>query len=501
VVEGVKQFAVVWVPFFAAAAEERCDPQLRDCPLGVVTGAPPAARITDANAAAREQGVAPDMTETEARARCPSLVTRPLSQERLDSARRALLDAAHAVSPRVEDGAPGLVDVDVAGLERLVGDARQVGEELVRRARVVGFTATVGVADRRAVARVAARLGRRVSVVAPGSEAGLLAGVRLAMLDLPDDLRVTLAEWGVRTLGELAVLPRDALAARLGAPGLHAHDMALGIDRAPFRPWSPPRFYQEAQGLEWEVDSLDALVLVLRDVLGRLCARLEGGDVHADALTVQLGLAGRRVDERQIVLASPIREAGLMLTLAKLDLEAHPPGAPVTGIAVSAHVVRARVADGRLWDPPAPASRDLASVLARVAALVGPDSVGAAEPMDTHRPDAFVLVPFAPPGGRREHDGDERALALRRLRPPRGVVVETTGDGRPARIGWDGSLAPGVRISRVVRCAGPWRRSGAWWDAQAWARDEWDASLPDGIACRLVHDRVTDQWSIEGIYD
>lgn len=497
----MKQFAVVWVPFFAAAVEERCEPRLRDSPLAVVTGAPPAARVADANAAAREHGVAPGMTETEARARCASLVTRPVSAERVRSARCTLLEAAHAVSPRVEDVAPGLVDVDASGLDRLVGDARQVGEELARRARLVGFTATVGVARTRAVARVAARLGHRVSVVAPGEEASFLAGVRLAVLDFPEDLRATLAEWGVRTAGELAALPRDALAARLGAPGLDAHDVVLGIDGAPFRPWSPPPFYQEAQGLDWEVDRLDALVPVLRDLLGRLCARLEGGDVHADALTVQLALTGRRVDDRQIVLAAPIRDAALMLALAKLDLEARPPGAAVTGIAVSVHVVHARVVTGGLWDAPAPASRDLASVLARVAALVGPDAVGAAAPIDTHRPDAFVLVPFAPPDGGADDHGGEPTLALRRLRPPRGIAVETTPDGRPARIGWDASAAPGARSSRVVRCAGPWRHSGEWWDVGAWAHDEWDAALPDGIVCRLVHDRVTDRWVVEGIYD
>src|SRR5205809_435211 len=53
----------------------------------------------EANTAAREQGVRPGMTETEARARCPMLLTRPWVEEYVASARHALLEAALAVSP------------------------------------------------------------------------------------------------------------------------------------------------------------------------------------------------------------------------------------------------------------------------------------------------------------------------------------------------------------------------------------------------------------------
>ena len=42
--------------------------------------------------------------------------------------------------------------------------------------------------------------------------------------------------------------------------------------------------------------------------------------------------------------------------------------------------------------------------------------------------------------------------------------------------------------ARVVGCAGPWRVSGEWWDAGAWARDEWDVALSDGAVCRLARD-------------
>jgi protein ImuB len=53
----------------------------------------------------------------------------------------------------------------------------------------------------------------------------------------------------------------------------------------------------------------------------------------------------------------------------------------------------------------------------------------------------------------------------------------------------------------VVKAAGPWRRSGEWWDANGWGRDEWDVALADGLLCRLARDHVTGAWTLDGVYD
>jgi protein ImuB len=53
----------------------------------------------------------------------------------------------------------------------------------------------------------------------------------------------------------------------------------------------------------------------------------------------------------------------------------------------------------------------------------------------------------------------------------------------------------------VETCAGPWRRSGHWWDTNAWARDEWDVELSDTTVWRLTHDRLSGHWFLEALYD
>lgn len=505
----VSRFACVLVEHFDAAAIERCEPALRERPLAVLNprvdrphdGASTARIMTtvEANAAAREHGVRPGMTETEARARCPMLLTRPWVEEYVASAHHALLEAALAVSPRVEDGGAGTAYIDTAGLERLIGDAAAIGRRLVHQVRAIGLIPRIGLAASRAAARMTAVNGPgAVTIIPPGRERATLAKVAITTLDLAPDVAVTLGRWGVRTLGELAALPREGLAARLGPAGLRAHDLALGLDRDPFRPWTPPPFWEEAQGLEWEIDSLGVLAGVLETVLERLCRRLTAVSLVADSLEVRLGLASGGHHARDVALAYPMSEVKPMLTLAVLDLEAHPPPAAVTRVTISAHPIRTLAGQGGLWQPPAPAPRDLVTVLARLAALVGAGKLGSPVLVDSHRSDAFTMFAFSPPSDSaasiepRNGAGASAGLrlALRRIRPARRVEVETIGE-RPVR----------VEARLVVASAGPWRASGEWWDVQAWARDEWDVVLGDGALCRIARDRLAGHWYLDGFYD
>src|SRR5207245_7638559 len=121
-----------------------------------------------------------------------------------------------AVSPRVEESAPGLVYLDVSGLESLIGDDRAVARELVAAAERVGVRGAVGVAASKSVARLAARAvsaaltleatrwgggGGAFRVVLPQAAGELLAGLPLDALELPDELRASLRRFGMRSRG------------------------------------------------------------------------------------------------------------------------------------------------------------------------------------------------------------------------------------------------------------------------------------------------------------
>jgi protein ImuB len=126
--------------------------------------------------------------------------------------------------------------------------------------------------------------------------------------------------------------------------------------------------------------------------------------------------------------------------------------------------------------------------------------LGALGPPAAAPPGAGISAPpgagiSAPPGA-----GISASLAFRRVRPPRRVDVEVA-DGRLVSVRFHDALGGVSAPLRVVASAGPWRTSGGWWTSEGWARDEWDLALADGMLCRVLRDRVTGDWSLDGAYD
>ena len=244
------QIACLWVPELSLVAALRAEPQLCAEPMAVVQAGreEPALPATGRSGTRRHpidlggrahvlgatpaaQGVGRGQTLAEARAICTGLLTRETSPERERAAAQAAREAACAVSPRVEEAAPGLVYLDASGLESLIGDARAVGRALVAAAERVGVRAAVGVASSKSVARLAAQAastdltleatrwgagGGAFRVVPPGEQREFLAQLPLHALDLPDELHEALRRFGLHTLGEVAALPPGPLSARLG---------------------------------------------------------------------------------------------------------------------------------------------------------------------------------------------------------------------------------------------------------------------------------------------
>ena len=81
------------------------------------------------------------------------------------------------------------------------------------------------------------------------------------------DLLATLERWGLRTLGDVARLPRADVHARLGAPGVRLHQAARGEETAWLVPADDaPRFVERCV-LDWPIEGLEPLSFVLARVL------------------------------------------------------------------------------------------------------------------------------------------------------------------------------------------------------------------------------------------
>ncbi len=164
--------------------------------------------------------------------------------------------------------------------------------------------------------------------------------------------------------------------------------------------------FEESLDLEWPIDGLEPLSFVLARLLEPLCERLERGDRGAVVLRVtltlvtgprhSLGEGGRDRHERVVELPAPMRDARVLRTLALLDLESNPPPAAIDRVAVGVDVAEGRVLQFGLFARALPTDT-LATLLARLGALMGSDRVGAPSLVDTYRPGAFAMAKFDPP--------------------------------------------------------------------------------------------------------
>ena len=201
-------------------------------------------------------------------------------------------------------------------------------------------------------------------------------------------------------------------------------------------------------------------------------------------------------------------DAKVFLKLLQLDLNAHPPGAPIVKIYLAAEPARPRSAQGGLFLPPSPEPEKLELTLARIAGMVGESKVGALELLDTHHSEGFRMRRFVAEIARKtpqkkapdSAEVQAAVTALRRFRPPLRANV-TQENGQPVRLT---CLKKKEIQGNVLWRAGPWRFSGDWWDHEAWSRDEWDLALQNENAIaffRLVHDLLSGGWYVEGTYD
>jgi protein ImuB len=397
-----------------------------------------------------------------------------------------LIACAQGFSPLVEQTGADTVTLDIDGLEHLFGSVHDIANAITRRA---GIPVNVAVAANPDAALHAARGFSGTSIVPQGDEAKFLASLPVALLSPSEEILETLARWGVRTFRDLAALPDLGVAARLGEEGVRLQQLARGEHERPLVPVEAPQRFEEEMELEYPVELLEPLLFVLARLLGDVCRRLEDRALAAIGLRVRLQLENAGEHERAIRLPVPMRSPRVFLKLIELDLEKHSPAAPVVKVSIAADPAKPRTTQNGLFIPLAPEPEKLELTLARIANVVGEENVGSPELVDTHRPGAFRMRPFAMKEKGAGRNACPTQLAFRVFRPPVGAKVQA-----------DFLSAPGIR-GKILQLAGPWRTSGDWWTPGPWARDEWDIELTDGALYRIYCDAQSGRWFIEGSYD
>jgi protein ImuB len=449
----------------------------------------------------------------------------PSAASRID----ALHDLAAAFSPRVERcraSAPGeqAVCLEVGDLRRLYPSEHALVDAIRGMAGELELAVGVVIASNKAVAQVRARglCPLAPSAIVPaGWERSAIAALPLSCLAPSSDQLARLRQWGLSQVGDLARLPRKAVATRLGQSGLSLHQLACGECLAPLYPSPPSAEVIEEQGLLDPVAELEPLLFVLRGLIDRVVTRLRARSSACGGLQLRLQRADSGAargtfagDERRaIAIAAPTQKVPALLDLVRVSLESQPLLAAVERIEIRAQPVDPRPVQLDLFAPAGPAPERLAATLARLQALCGASRIGQPQAPDSYAPGAAATIAFVEPSLRRDRvepaspapgpapgplsSPDLSAasaslslfLATRVLRPaqPAQVICQAAAPTR---------LAGGLYAGEVRRSGGPYRLCD-----EGQTRDYFDVELESGSLLRLRHDLDRGDWFVDAVYD
>jgi nucleotidyltransferase/DNA polymerase involved in DNA repair len=233
----------------------------------------------------------------------------------------AMVEAMEGVTPCVEPAGSGIAYGDLTGLASHYEDEFALATALVRAVQdATALVPSVGIATGKFVAQAAASMSQPgdAGIVPAGREREFLQDKDIALLPFGIDVTQRLDLLALRTLGDLAALPRPAVEAQFRRAGRRLWELANGIDSEPLRPRKPQELLAERLAFEAPVVASEALLAAGRQTVSRLARRLRGRT--ARRMHVQLLADERIVWERLETFREPTGDERRMLLLIKTRL-------------------------------------------------------------------------------------------------------------------------------------------------------------------------------------
>jgi DNA polymerase-4 len=465
----------LWAPHLPVQVALADHPELADQPL-VIVGRPwDDDQVLDGSAPARAAGVAAGQRLAAAQSRCPQAVVHRADEDVYATLQNALRTVLRDLTPRVETVKLGLLLADVTHHHALRDNEapHRAYTHLARRIHRAAQDATaldvrVGVAPQRFTAEQATRATHPHgwAVVLPGEARGFLAPLPLTTLPADAEMLRRLHILGIRTLGDLARLPRRAVIHQFDARAGFLHDLACGKDPRPVHPDAPPLHLTRTHTWEPPVRRRGPLDAQVARLLQGLAVKLQRTGYQVQGLRISLAIeAGQPLTETCAV--EPPTADGERLTRRALTLLARMrPAAGITALTLTLYPLRpAYLGATQLALFQAPRTtrrRQLQETLRRLRQRFGELIIQVA-----------ALV--APP-------------------PPRALQVVQDHGGTVRTLVWPDHMA------RVARIYEHWRVHRRWW-GQPVRRDYYRLETADGRGHTrvrtLFHDLETDRWWLE----
>ena len=488
-----------------------------EAPVALVVEAAHGQLIHAVTPAAAERGAQPGMRLTDARALDPKLQAEAADPAGDAALLKRLARWAGRWSPLVEvdpstslgTGGDDGLRLDISGVAHLFGGEEALVADIQARFAALGLTARIAIAPTAAAAWALSRYGRSVLIVTPAkcsvgtvpqtvphAEHGVYVDATHSAskghkdvdpsLRWDDELRASLSSLpvaalrldtrsvqilerlGLKTIGQLAAVPRKSLQRRFREADnpLHALDRALGRKQEPLtgeRADPPPRalarLAEPATHTEAAAQALDRLV-------PELARQLEDRKLGAR----RLHLAGYRVDGSVagsgVATAIPTREPKHLMRLLIDKAATLDPEFGFDAFALTASWCEPlAAAQESLVDEPS-GEAEVAKLVDRLSVKLGPERVRRPAPIESHVPERASgwVMGISSPAFAREIVGRKARPSHLLDRPEAIAVVYATPEGLPRRFVWR------RLVHDIAKVEGPERIAPEWWRERSTAR-------------------------------
>ena len=377
-------------------------------PLAIVAKIKSALRVVAIDEIAERRGIRLGATLADARGAVPDLVV----AEADDAADHALLeklaDWCDRYTPLVALDFPHGLFLDISGCAHLFSRHGDDGEktllaDLLHRLAGQGFEVRGAIASTAGAAWALSHYGAGGAIL-PGAEAAAIADLPVAALRIGGEQNALLDRLGLKRIGQLIGKPRAPLAARFGIGLVTRLDQALGFSDEVLSPRRPaPRLSAERRFAEPVVDT-DSLLQTVASLARTLVPALERQGLGARLLEAAFFRIDGEVVRAEVGTAAPLRapETVAMLFSERFSALASDWDAGFGFDMVRLAVLRSEPQDATQIDLAGKVAEgaDLARLVDRLGARLGPARITRFIPVDTHIPErAVVSQPLAAANG------------------------------------------------------------------------------------------------------
>ncbi len=294
---------------FYASVAERDDPSLRG--KAVVVGVGARGVVLSANYAARKYGIRAAMPVGRAKRMAPHAIFVTPDHQRYSEVSAKVMEIFDSFTPLVEPISLDEAFLDVTGARKLLGTGREIAVEIRRQVEASeGITCSVGIAPSKFIAKLASGHCKPNGILEIPADRILNFLHPLpvnAIWGVGPKTAETLERLGLRTVADIANLPRTTLIRALGqASGASLYELAWGRDYRDVTPNEPDKSISAAETFAQDLDDPEEILREFLRLTEKAAARLRENNYYAKTISIKVRFADFSTISRSKTLPLPI---------------------------------------------------------------------------------------------------------------------------------------------------------------------------------------------------